>query len=146
MLNINLSDNWEDLSDFDDSHIYDYSRGTCPHYRMYYKNPKYVHCQKCWEAKKRTERKGKIPKTKFKPNFKQDNFTCPEVNNGRLFRVLEMRPCKDISKIKKQYYKLSKKYHPDKGGDCEKFRAINSAYIELTEIYGTEGNYVNENY
>lgn len=34
--------------------------------------------------------------------------------------------------LKKQYRNLSKKYHPDKGGDEEKFKEISEAYEKLT--------------
>ncbi|MFA7133087.1 MAG: DnaJ domain-containing protein, partial [Bacteroidales bacterium] len=30
--------------------------------------------------------------------------------------------------IKKAFYKLAHKHHPDKGGDAEKFKEINEAY------------------
>jgi len=42
---------------------------------------------------------------------------------------------KDASKtdIKKSYRKLANKYHPDKGGDSEKFKEINQAYQVLSD-------------
>jgi len=35
--------------------------------------------------------------------------------------------------IKKAFYKLAHKYHPDKGGDAEKFKEINEAYQVLSD-------------
>ncbi|MGC8880886.1 MAG: molecular chaperone DnaJ [Minisyncoccia bacterium] len=35
--------------------------------------------------------------------------------------------------IKKAFYKLAHKYHPDKGGDAEKFKEINEAYHVLSD-------------
>jgi len=42
---------------------------------------------------------------------------------------------KDASQdeIKKAFYKLAHKYHPDKGGDAEKFKEINEAYQVLSD-------------
>ena len=37
----------------------------------------------------------------------------------------------DKETIKKAYRKLAKEYHPDKGGDVDKFNAINKAYEQL---------------
>ena len=54
------------------------------------------------------------------------------------FKLLEMEPTKDISKIKSQYRKLAKKYHPDKNkseGAKEHFQKITEAYnYVLTHI------------
>ena len=35
--------------------------------------------------------------------------------------------------LKKEYKELSKKYHPDLGGDAQKFQEINKAYVILKE-------------
>ena len=39
----------------------------------------------------------------------------------------------DIKSLKKQYHKMCLKYHPDKGGDPEKFKLIQEAYEILSD-------------
>ena len=41
----------------------------------------------------------------------------------------------DIKSLKKQYHKMCLKYHPDKGGDPEKFKLILEAYEVLSDEY-----------
>ena len=50
------------------------------------------------------------------------------------YQILGCEINSDQEKVKKGYYKLSLKYHPDKGGDQEKFEEISQAY----EILGNE--------
>ena len=50
-----------------------------------------------------------------------------------LYQILGLEKDANTSDIKKSYYKLAKKYHPDKNKDgIEKFRQINFAYTVLT--------------
>ena len=41
-----------------------------------------------------------------------------------LYKILEIEKNAEHSEIKKKYRKLAIKYHPDKGGDEEKFKEI----------------------
>jgi DnaJ domain len=41
----------------------------------------------------------------------------------------------DAKAVKKRYYELSRKHHPDKGGKTKIFQEINSAYAALEEYY-----------
>jgi len=53
-----------------------------------------------------------------------------------LYEVLEIKPNASEQEIKKAYYNLSKKYHPDKCNEsnaCQKFQEINSAYQILMD-------------
>jgi len=53
-----------------------------------------------------------------------------------LYEILEIKSNASESEIKKAYYNLSKKYHPDKCKDddaTEKFQKINSAYQILMD-------------
>jgi curved DNA-binding protein CbpA len=53
-----------------------------------------------------------------------------------LYTILELKPTASEQEIKKAYYSLSKKYHPDKCKDVnasQKFQEINSAYQILSD-------------
>ncbi len=47
------------------------------------------------------------------------------------YKILGVPEDASQEEIKKQFYKLAHKYHPDKGGDPEKFKEINEAYQVL---------------
>ena len=47
------------------------------------------------------------------------------------YNILQIEPPIDESILKKQYHKLSLKYHPDKGGDSNDFIKLNDAYNKL---------------
>lgn len=51
----------------------------------------------------------------------------------KLYETLGVEDTATKSEIKKAYRKLSKVYHPDKGGDADKFRDINEAYNILSD-------------
>ena len=50
-----------------------------------------------------------------------------------LYEVLNVEKTASNEEIKKNFYKLSKIHHPDKGGDPEKFKEINHAYEILSD-------------
>jgi curved DNA-binding protein CbpA len=50
-----------------------------------------------------------------------------------LYDLLEVEPTATQDEIKKAYKKLSKKHHPDKGGDEEVFKQIKEAYEILSD-------------
>jgi translocation protein SEC63 len=49
------------------------------------------------------------------------------------FAVLNIDQDASVSEIKRTYRELSKKHHPDRGGDPEQFKAIAQAYKTLTD-------------
>ena len=55
-----------------------------------------------------------------------------------LYKTLGVNAADDTAKIKKSYYTLAQKYHPDKCGDCKesesKFKSISTAW----EVLGDE--------
>jgi len=64
-----------------------------------------------------------------------------------LYEILQIKPNASEQEIKKAYYNLSRKYHPDKCSDensCQKFQEINSAYTILSDEK-TRRNYIQMN-
>jgi molecular chaperone DnaJ len=49
------------------------------------------------------------------------------------YKILGVPPDASDDEIRKAYYRLAHKYHPDKGGDEKKFKEINEAYRILSD-------------
>lgn len=73
--------------------------------------------------------------------------TPENVDNKKLYEVLETEPTATQDQIKASFRRLVKKHHPDKGGDANKFKEINAANEVLSDPekrkiydqYGLEG-------
>lgn len=50
--------------------------------------------------------------------------------------ILSLDPSVSYNEGRKRYLELCKKYHPDKGGDPEKFKEVNEAWNSIKEELG----------
>ena len=65
--------------------------------------------------------------------------------NKDYYKILGVEKGASQDEIKKAFYKLASKHHPDKGGDAEKFKEANEAYqvlgnVEKRKQYDTFGS------
>ena len=95
-------------------------------------------CKECWREERNRREQGDKSYI-FEDIF--GNFNIPKYNENispeelLCFKILKLEPPKTKKELKKQYYKLSLKFHPDKGGIEEKFKEISNAYHNLIAIY-----------
>ena len=96
-------------------------------------------CRECWiEERDRREQEDKSHI--FDVIFGKD-FNIPQNNNISpeemlYYKILQLMPPKTKKELKKQYYKLSLKYHPDKNiNGEEKFKEIANAYQNLISVH-----------
>lgn len=72
----------------------------------------------------------------FENNINQTNKLPYDILNINIKRYNTLNKEQKIKVLKKQYRKLSLKYHPDKGGSNDKFIKIKDAYdILILEVY-----------
>lgn len=73
----------------------------------------------------------------FNQFFQGQNFGQEEEPQGQketeLYEVLGVKSDASTEDIKKAFRKLAVKYHPDRGGDAEKFKEINAAHEVLSD-------------
>lgn len=64
--------------------------------------------------------------------FKENGLDAGDLHDPQLLALLDLPPYADLQDIRKRYRELAKRYHPDHGGDSEKFVELLSAYEKLT--------------
>lgn len=67
--------------------------------------------------------------------YNDNGITIKDIYDPNLLSMLGLSEGATIEDIKKRFRELALKYHPDKGGDSEKFMEILDAYKKLTENY-----------
>lgn len=61
----------------------------------------------------------------------QYGFGTTAVYDARLLELIGLPPYAEAEEITQRYRDLAKKYHPDLGGDAEKFIALSGVYEQL---------------
>lgn len=61
-----------------------------------------------------------------------DKYTYSKIDPLKIcWDILKLIPPKTLNEVKHQYHKLCKLYHPDKGGNTEKFIELKNSYDKL---------------
>lgn len=63
--------------------------------------------------------------------FKENGLTAMGLHDPQLLALLGLPAYAGLPDIKKRYRELAKRYHPDHGGDSEKFVELLSTYEKL---------------
>jgi len=99
-------------------------------YRGYTLNPDTRWCCKeCW-IDQRKQYNYKFDPDIFNEEFNEEDFNKENFKN-KYWDILLLTPPKTKYEIRKQYHKLSLLYHPDKGGDNDKFIEVKDAYDNI---------------
>jgi len=64
--------------------------------------------------------------------YKENGISNTQLYDPAMLAHLDLPPTADEAAIKKRFRELAKEYHPDAGGDSEKFIALMNAYKKLT--------------
>lgn len=67
-----------------------------------------------------------------------------KVKIGRLGEFFDTTIIKDLDALKKQYFKLAKKYHPDAGGTTMQFQQLQNEYEKLLKSLLSGSNFTSE--
>lgn len=65
--------------------------------------------------------------------YNENGITLKDLYDPNLLSILELSEGATAEEIKKRFRELALKYHPDKGGDSEKFIEVLDVYKKLTE-------------
>lgn len=65
--------------------------------------------------------------------YRENRITIVDIYDPTLLSMLGLSEGVTIEDIKKRFRELALKYHPDKGGDSERFMEILDTYKKLTE-------------
>jgi DnaJ-domain-containing protein 1 len=66
-------------------------------------------------------------------SWQESGLTTADVYNPELLSLLGLPPYAEAREIKSRFRELAKKYHPDLGGDSDRFIELMSIYERLTK-------------
>jgi hypothetical protein len=93
------------------------------------------------------KKKAAAPKKKAAPRSTHKDTKSHNVNIkvvSGLGQYFDTSVIKDIDALKKQYFKLAKKYHPDAGGTTAQFQQLQSEYEKLLNALLKGSNFTQE--
>lgn len=64
---------------------------------------------------------------------------------GAIWNYFTVSPDTTLDSLKKQYYQLAKRYHPDVGGDNETFKAVGAEYEAIQKLLLKGNNFTSQN-
>lgn len=94
-------------------------------------------------AMSEAEYKGVIEEFFFRLYFQsytENGLSLGDVHDPQLLELLGLPPYAGILEIKKRFRELAMRYHPDHGGNPEKFIALMDAYTQITGRKQTPGS------
>lgn len=64
---------------------------------------------------------------------------------GAIWNYFTVSPDTTLDSLKKQYYQLAKRYHPDVGGNNEEFKAVGAEYEAIQKLLLKGNNFTTQN-
>jgi len=65
-------------------------------------------------------------------SFKENGLAISDVYEPQLLELLSLPPYAGLDEVKKRFRELALRYHPDHGGDAEKFIELMNTYSQIT--------------
>jgi hypothetical protein len=65
-------------------------------------------------------------------SYKENGLSVNDVYEPHLLALLGLPPYVGIQEVKKRFRELAMRYHPDHGGDAEKFIELMGVYAQIT--------------
>ncbi len=86
-------------------------------------------------AMSESEYKGVIEEFFFRiyfQSYKENGLSIGDVYEPQLLDLLGLPPYAGLQDVKKRFRELAMRFHPDRGGDAEKFMELMDTYMQIT--------------